>query len=106
MPFVDDFLDMLVSEITYAPFVSRDAYGEPTFGSPVTYEARVIRKHKMVRNVEGQQVISTAHIWVGGIPFVSPQDKITLDDGTHPPIIAIERFEDEIGPSHTVVYFL
>lgn len=104
MPFVDAFLDLMPDDVVWTPLSGRDDYGKPTFGSPVEFAARLVREHKLVRNAAGETVVSTAHVWIGGVPEIGPEDRVTLADGTHPPIVSVERFPDETGPSHTKVY--
>lgn len=106
MSFADDFKDLMTDTVIVKPLSSRSAYGVPTYGSGTTYTARVVRMHKMVRDSQGHQVVSTAQAWIAGTPAISPQDQVALSDGTTPAIAAVERFQDEVGSSHTKVYFL
>lgn len=105
MAFADKFLDMMTDTVTWAVLTSRNDFGVPTYAAGTSFEARVVRKHKLVRDAAGDQVVSTAQAWIGGTPAINPQDKVTLSDGTSPPIIAVERFQDEVGASHSVVFF-
>ena len=108
MAFVDDFQDMAPDTATWEPKDDRDQFGKPTYGDAVTFDhVRLVRKHKLVRNLQGDEVVSTAHIWImeHPAPEVGPEDRITLSDGTTPTIASIERFQDEDGDSHTKVYF-
>ena len=106
MSFINDFKECFTVDVTHEPLSSRDDFGKPTYGTPVPFKARVVREHKLVRDKDGQEVVSTAQCWLLGNPVVSPDDQITLEDATTPAIVMIERFQDEIGPSHTKVYFL
>lgn len=106
MSFVNEFADMFTDTAIWEVLASRDGYGKPVFDTPEAFAARLSRKHKLVRDTEGHEVVSTAHIWLEGTPAVSPQDQITLSDGTTPAIISVERFQDEEGDSHTKVFFL
>ncbi len=106
MSFIDDFKECFTVTVTHKPFLSQDGFSEPTYGSGVNFKARVVREHKLVRNKEGQEVVSTAQCWLQGNPVISPADQITLEDATTPAIVMIEQLQDEIGPSHTKVYFL
>lgn len=103
--FIDALKPLMPDTVTWAALTGRDQYAKPTYGSGTTFTARVVRQHKLVRDAAGDQIVSTAHAWLAGSPAISPQDKVTLSDGTSPPIITIERFPDESGPSHTKVYF-
>lgn len=112
-----DFLDECNDTAQWEKLKSRDGYGKPSFILQGTYPSRYIRKNRKVRTREGQEVVSTAHLWMlpsvtSGDPFplVSPDDRVVLSDGKTPQIAAVEVFEDEVtatqGPTHTVVYFL
>lgn len=117
MGITNDLLDLLTDTVTWNKLQTRNAYGEPTFTTVGSYPARVVRKNKLTRNKDAQQVVSTAQCWMGpsltsGEPFplVSVEDQVRLSDGKTPQIASIEIFQDELsgteGPSHTVVYFL
>jgi len=106
MGFIEDFGECFTVTVSWEPLLSQDVYGKPTYDAGVNFKARVVRENKLVRNKEGQEVMSTAQCWLEGNPEVSPEDQITLEDATTPAILAIERFQDDIGPSHTKVFFL
>ena len=105
MPITDDLRDMFPSTAAWAPLTGRAESGAPTYGAGTSFAARLVRRHKLVRDTQGDQVVSTAHVWLLGSPAVAPDDRVQLADGTAPPIVAVERFEDEAGASHTKVYF-
>lgn len=106
MAFVDDLKDLMADTATHAALASRDSYGVPTYGSGTSYTARLIRKNKLVRDAQGQQVLATAELWIAGTPAIRPDDKITLSDGSTPPIAAVERYQDEDGSCFVKVFFL
>lgn len=106
MGIATDLKDLMTDTATWYALASRDSFGVPTYGSSGTsYAARLIRRHKLVRDARGDQVVSSAQLWLAGAPAIAPDDKVTLSDGTSPPIVAIDRFQDEDGASHTVVMF-
>lgn len=105
MSFINDLRDLLPDTATWAPLTGRDQYGAPTYGAGTTYACRLVRAHKLIRNSAGDQVVSSAHVWLAGTPAVAPDDRVTLSDDTTPPILSVERFQDEDGASHTKVYF-
>ena len=104
MAFIDEFKDLLKETVTISPWVSQDAYGAVTYGMPVSYKARIGHSNKIFRGAEGQEIVAQAKVWLGATNVVSTKDRITMPDGTTPPIISTERFFDESGPSHTVLY--
>lgn len=99
-----EFLELMTQTVTIAPFSSNNAYGEPSFGTAVSYSARVVNKPKMIRNAQGKEVVSMAQTWLYGSPTVTPDDRITLPDGTQPPILYVAQYPDENGAHHEVVY--
>lgn len=105
MQITNDLRDLLASSVTWYPLASRDAYGAPTYGTGTEYAARVVRKHRLVRDGTGDEVVSTARAWLAGTPAIAPDDRVVLEDATAPPIVAVERYDDEAGASHTVVFF-
>lgn len=105
MSFAEEFGDMMTDTMTWYAVTSRDGYGKPSYGSSTEFDCRLVRKHKMVIDPQGEEILSSAQAWVKGTPEISPQDKVVLSDTTEPVILAIERYQDETGPSHTVVFF-
>lgn len=107
MSYADDLKDLMPDSVVWSPFVSRDQFGAPTYGTPTTLRARVVRKHRLVRDISGQQVVSTAQAWIiSGDSEIGSTDQVTLPDGTTPVIAAVERQGDEVGGRHTKVMFL
>lgn len=102
---IDDLRDLLTDTATWRPLTGRDDFGAPTYGSPTEFRARLVRKHRLVRDTQGDEVVSTAQLWLQGAPAIAPDDRVTLSDSSAPLIVAVERFQDETGPSHTVVMF-
>lgn len=96
--------------VTIAPFTGRDQYTDETFGAPVTYDADVIFRQQSVVNANGEQQgargsIRLAFAADGTAPAVNDDDKLTLPDGTTPPIIAVQRDPGNPAISPTVIYF-
>jgi hypothetical protein len=113
MTITNDLQDMMTDTLTWAKLTTRDRYGNPSFGTAHTYPCRLVRKNKLVRDKDQQQVASSAQAWIGptlisGEPFpaVAPVDRVTLSDGTYPQILSTDVYQDEAGPSHCVVNFL
>lgn len=114
MAFIDDFADMLNSTATWQKFLSRDRAGAPTYGAAIEFTARLVEKNRLVRAGNGDQIISTSHVWLGETsdtnldapPDIDPADQITLANGDTPTILSVERPQDETGvAAYTVVYF-
>lgn len=103
-PGVEVFRDMMVQFIEWEPRTGLDQYGDAVYGSAVTVRCRVVEKQRMTRNVSGQEMVSTTTIYVLGTPGIDMEDRITLPDGTQPPILNVRMFPDENGPHHEEVY--
>ncbi len=100
------FLSMMDSTIRVSTRTTHDNYGAPAFAaSTASYRARIVHKPGYVRAADGEEV-SYAHVmWVAstGSVSITVSDRITLPDGTTPPVIAVERYPDESGPHHVKV---
>jgi len=105
MTFTATYGDMLKDTITVQEYAGRDAYGAPSYGSPATYATRIVYKNRLIRDSEGSLISSSFHLWTDWIDDITEEWLITLPDGSVPPILSIERFKDEIGESHTKVFF-
>jgi hypothetical protein len=94
----------LTETVTIAPFASVDGEGTSTPGPPKSYPARIERKSRLVMNAAGQMVQQAGVVFIGGpvIPLVSNRDRMTLPDGTTPPIIVANRMDDQFGVPHHV----
>jgi len=107
--FGDEFKDICGGTATREPFASQDAYGQITYDSSEDLaNVRLVRKHQVVRTREGDEEVSSAQLWIVESPFpsVDERDRFTLSDGSQPPILSIERHEDEAGNvSHVKVSF-
>lgn len=99
-----DFLALMPHTVTIQPLTGRDEYSRPTYGPGIQYRARVVGKQKLVRAADGSERVSATTIYVVGVSGISPEDRITLPDGSQPPILAVSRMPDERGDHHEVVY--
>jgi len=100
MALEQDFLEWFNQTVTIEPFTGVNTYGEPQYGDPVQYSAFVQHKTKLVRDRTGQEVVSTAQVYLDGSVDVGIQDRITLPEGSQPVILSIEVLPDETGSTH------
>lgn len=109
MSFVDDFGDMCVTPITVSEFLGRNSYGAPQYGSPVVYPScRISYKPTMVRRIgqpDTQQVVARGTVWIMTNDTIGSEDQIEFPDGETPPILAVDRPQDETGAAHVKVWF-
>lgn len=103
MPWDAALLDLMPSTLTVTRLsgVSTDGYGIPTYStSALSRRCRVTEKQTLVRTIEGTQEIAKTVVWCRSTSTFSPSDKITLPDGTVPPLLAVEEYRDESGSLH------
>lgn len=100
------FLDLLPDTVTVQREVQRTLQGQPIHGTPEPHPARVIYRRRRVRGPRGSNCeIARGECWLPGAAGITTADRLTLPDGTCPPILAVERLADEQGAHHTKVYF-
>lgn len=102
---VSDWLPLMPDTLYHTEFTGRSDYGKPTYGSAVSYRCRVVYKTKNVRDKQGNIVVARGTVWIAGTPTISPEDQITLPDGTTPPILSADLFTDDTGNHHVRCYF-
>lgn len=91
---------MLTATVTIAPFLSEDAYGTPTFGTAVSYPARVDGSGRRFVTAQGEERVSRARIFLDAEAVVDLRSQLTLPDGSRPTMQQIETFTDERGIAH------
>jgi hypothetical protein len=104
MTIESDFLELMTQTVTIAPLTGHNDFAEPAYGTAVSHRARVVGKIRRVLNAEGREVISSQQVYIYGAPDISTQAQITMPDGTTPQILRVERYPDENGDHHEVVY--
>lgn len=103
---LDEFNDFMVDTITIEPLVSRDSYGTPIYGGPVSYTCKVDGEQKQVTDAVGIERMSKAKIYLMGTPVIGPTDRLTMPSGfvpSQPPILSVNPFSDESGSHHTEI---
>lgn len=102
----EEWLYMCPHTVTIEPFVSRDGFGAPTYGTAVTFQARVQGKNRMIRTRDNVEAVSTVQVYIASTPVVSPDDRVTLPSGftpSQPPILSVQPISDEQGAHHQVI---
>jgi hypothetical protein len=95
MPWDSAFLTIMTSTLTVTRLtgVSTDGYGRPAYST-------------LVRTFDGTQELARTVCWVRSTSSFSPSDKITLPDGSTPPLLSLDEYKDENGlPHHHTLYF-
>jgi hypothetical protein len=88
-------------QIRVEPLTGQDQWAQPTFGTAVVLQARIVEQPQKITTKEGLEVVSRLTAWVdSGSTVIGPQDRIELPDGTTPPVLAVARMPDESGEVH------
>lgn len=76
--------------ITIEPYVSQNAYGKPTYGTPTTIACLIQSYGKMIRLDNGQEVVASTKIMTPHDTVVNTKSRLTLPDGSHPLILKVD----------------
>ena len=91
---------MLTQSITCEPYIKPDGRGKPSYGTSKALTCAILGMLKMVRNMEGEEVISRETLYFNADAdslAITCHDRITLPDGRQPPIISVQPFYGEKG---------
>jgi len=112
MSWENDYDEFLNDIVIREAFAGRNGYGEPTFTGGQSIAARVVLKPQVIATGASEitsavrEVLSKATIYLGPEPVWDIKDRITLPDGSKPPILQVVAYPDETSePSlhHQVV---
>ena len=103
MAFEDEFLDVMVDTVTWQKHTGIDAYSNPVYATGETIQCRVSPKAMQVLDVNGNEVLSKANIYMAPGPDIGAQDLITQSDGSVDPVIQVGKPPDGDGTHHVKV---
>jgi hypothetical protein len=66
-----------------------DGYGQPAFAAVVQTTGRWLEKRRLVRNLEGEQVISEVTVTLGPDESVAVGDRLSADGTAYHEVIAV-----------------
>lgn len=96
---------MLHDEVLIAPYTGTDAYGTPTYGTPVTVLGRIERRFETQATTTGALLLEETKVFLPETAVVDERSQVTLDDGTVAPIQGLKVVQDAQGNTdHFVVY--
>lgn len=79
MGYLDDLRDLFPHEVTIAPWTGQNRHGEATYGTSVTYRAKIERGNRQIAAGAGDRAIVPKHkIFLAEAVLVDPRDQITL----------------------------
>ena len=81
--------DYLAQDVWRRAKTGVDAYGQPVFGSAVQTKGRWLEKRRLVRDAQGEQVISEVTVTLGPDDPVAVGDQLSADGVTYLDVIAV-----------------
>jgi len=99
-----DLLQMMPHTVTIKPRTGVDAYSKPSYSAGVDWTCYVDYRPKKIRNAAGQEVVSSAQVYVGGVSGATVSSEITLPDGSKPVILMVNKLSDEQPDYAEVIY--
>ena len=101
------FRELMTETVTIAPKSGQDQYNEATFGTAVSYQARIVGKIMELRDRRGEQVTTTFELWLDTVDTIQPDAQLILTGSkwidTTPEIFTVRRVTDEGGDSHVQI---
>jgi hypothetical protein len=79
----------LAQDVWRKAVTGRDGYGQPTFGAPSQTKGRWLEKRRLVRNAEGEQVISEVTVTLGPDEPLAVGDQLSADGSPYLTVIAV-----------------
>lgn len=105
-----EFDELLSQEVTRVAYTGQDGYGQPAFGAATKIRCRIVYKPVILRGRGGgeatgviREVVASATVYCSGVVGWNLRDKITLPDGSQPPILEVRNYPDEDGSHHEMV---
>jgi hypothetical protein len=102
---VEELLDLMPHKVRIESHMGSDLYTKPSLGNPVEVVARVVYEEQKTTNEAGQEIIARGHIHLGGVFGITTKHRVTLPDGSQPPIVRVQKYPDELGDDHEVILF-
>lgn len=115
-PILDDLLDLFPDTITVHPGYLDGTGGFIPSGAVASYPAFISGGQRLIRDTDGQEVVSTVFVLVGATPtLTTDRHRYTIPsrfipDGSIIPsgqlqAISARKVSDENGPHHEELYF-
>ena len=100
------FIEIMNDSVTLAAVSAKDAYGKRTWAAPTTVtHCRVQSGDHKVLDQQGQEQLAIGRVYIPNKPAIGLNYKLTLPDGSQPPILAINYLADDSADHHTVVHY-
>jgi hypothetical protein len=107
MAWSTEFEELMPHTLTMSTWVSANGYGEPTYSTAsITYIARAEDTNRRVTGLDGYDTFATTEVIVASTTPLPETARYTLSHTTDSlNLVRIERFPDEDGLHHQVLYF-
>ena len=79
----------LAQDVWRKALTGKDGYGQPTFGTPSQTKARWLEKRRLIRNAQGEQVISEVTVTLGPDEPLAVGDQLSADGSDYLTVIAL-----------------
>jgi hypothetical protein len=89
--------DYLAQTIWRKPKTGVDGYGQPVFGSPAETKGRWLEKRRLVRNAQGEQVISEVSVTLSPDEAIAVGDQLSMDNSMYLTVISVSADRDLAG---------
>jgi hypothetical protein len=96
---------LMITDASYQNVSSRDVYGTRTGGSTVTFKCHIKYNRRETYMPDGTMVVYGGTVYMDGVYSVNKGAILNLPDGTHPKILSVQTFYDEVGAHHTTIDF-
>lgn len=94
----------LTHTATHHPCTSQNAYGDRTFGTPIDRNCFRDGRVTMVKNIEGEEVVSSITLYFDGLFPISVKDHFVFE-GKEYPVINYQPYDGlEMNHGTTAVY--
>src|SRR5690606_8289210 len=90
--------------VTHLPFLEEDSYGDKIMGPPIQHNCYIYGKISHIRNLDGEDDVSTVQLIFGDVLSIGPKDEIIFR-GKKYPVKAYSHYDGlKEGTGTTVVY--
>lgn len=97
-PLEQELIDLMLDTVAIEPSLGPDKYNNLTWGDPLTPRCQIVRMNKRALDRDGREVTSFVQVILADPSLVvTLDDRLTLSDGTWPPIIEILSAKDDTG---------
>jgi hypothetical protein len=96
--FLAEFGDLLHDPVTVETVAGREQIGnEVTYNQPQSVMGRWVRRPRLARQGDGALIMSSSFVRIPVVEGLTPEGRVTLPDGSQPPIVSVETSPDEDG---------